>query len=831
MAFRIEEYKGLLIRPELIVQDSHWNEHIPFAQFLIEILRPRLFVELGVFKGGSYNAFCQAVKKLKTATKCFGVDNWTGDRHNGTYDLSVYSKLLEYQMKHYKEFSELLKMNFDEALPRFADGKIDLLHIDGYHTYDAVKHDYECWLPKMSDKGVILFHDTAFKNLDFGVWKLWEEVSALYPSLEFEHGNGLGVLAVGGKVNDDFKEFLAQANKDGYYKKLFYNLGGLVSGHEQFAEDVRQKEETQDGAGEHGIPAVTKENFARLIAFYLPQFYPIPENDKWWGKGFTEWTNVAKARPVFRGHYQPRLPADLGFYDLRDPMVREEQAELAKKHGIYGFCYYHYWTKGKMVLDLPLKEVVSSGRPDFPFCVCWGNHNWTRRWDGLEDDLLLKQDYSFEDDLEHINRLIPMFRDKRYIKINGRPLFIVHLAQWMPDPEKTAKIWREAVKKAGFPGLYLVNVENNYMNGEYRLAKGFDASIEFSPDLRYSGEPLSEDPGAREISDGDLMRIGFSQNRVYLYDDLARNTLAKKDALYTRFCGVCPSWDNSPRRGKLNGASIYHGSTPDKYREFLERTILYTYWRYAGEERLIFINAWNEWGEGCYLEPDRKFGSGYLEATKKALDNTSAYTPSDKAMSAFEKYEYCHLVESEKSFMEKYAGSADLDDGVQDIHFYAQAFIDTGEGFSEEGSIKKYYQVGADGKVEIEFDISCFKNIENIRFDPITDQISALKLDHARLACADGTEQTLEEGTTNASYGDGGEYVFRTGDPQIFFEGKPAKPPLKLKIGLQFKAIGEETYSYIIKHQDRSLAKLKKRLSGGIMSRLVRSVKSRITIL
>lgn len=230
MAFKIEKYKGLLIRPEVIIPDSFWNEHIPFAHFMIDILRPRLFVELGVFKGGSYNAFCQAVKKLESDTKCFGVDNWTGDKHNGTYDLSVYMTLLEYQMKHYKEFSTLLKMDFDEALPRFANEEIDLLHIDGYHTYEAVKHDYESWLPKMSDKGVIIFHDTAYRSLDFGVWKLWEEVSALYPSLEFEHCCGLGVLAVGRNVNNDFKEFLAEANKDDHYKKLFYDLGRLVSG-------------------------------------------------------------------------------------------------------------------------------------------------------------------------------------------------------------------------------------------------------------------------------------------------------------------------------------------------------------------------------------------------------------------------------------------------------------------------------------------------------------------------------------------------------------------------------------------------------------------------
>jgi len=190
----------------------------------------------------------------------------------------------------------------------------------------------------------------------------------------------------------------------------------------------------------------------RAIALYLPQFHPVPENDEWWGRGFTEWRNVAKAKALFPGHYQPHLPADLGFYDLRLPEVREAQAELASQHGIHGFCYYHYWFNGRRILERPFNEVLESGKPDFPFCLCWANENWTRVWDGGERNVLLEQHYSFEDDLAHIRSLIPAFKDPRYIRINGKPLFLVYRTELLPDPAKTAALWQKEAIKAGLPG-------------------------------------------------------------------------------------------------------------------------------------------------------------------------------------------------------------------------------------------------------------------------------------------------------------------------------------------------------------------------------------------
>lgn len=220
-------------------------------------------------------------------------------------------------------------------------------------------------------------------------------------------------------------------------------------------------------------------NHIRAIAFYLPQFHPVPENDEWWGKGFTEWTNVTKAKPAFRNHYQPHLPSDLGFYDLRLPEIREQQAELARQYGIHGFCYYHYWFNGRRILERPLNEVLSSGNPDFPFCVCWANENWTRVWDGGEKELLLKQEYSLEDDRAHIRSLIDTLSDERYIRIDNKPLFLVYRTGLLPNPKMTSDVWREEAQKAGLADLYLVRVESH---GDYTDPAdiGFDAT--FPPD-------------------------------------------------------------------------------------------------------------------------------------------------------------------------------------------------------------------------------------------------------------------------------------------------------------------------------------------------------------
>ena len=355
----------------------------------------------------------------------------------------------------------------------------------------------------------------------------------------------------------------------------------------------------------------------RAIAFYLPQFHPVPENDEWWGKGFTEWTNVAKAKPLFPGHYQPHLPADLGFYDLRLPEVREAQADLAREYGIHGFCYYHYWFNGRRILERPFNEVLASGKPDFPFCLCWANENWTRIWDGGEKNVLLEQKYSHEDDLAHIESLMPAFRDGRYIRIDGKPLFLVYRTELMPDPARTANIWREAAKQAGVGDLYLVRVEN-FSNDDPRSI-GFDAAVEFAPDHSNVGRLKFRGRFHRLLARVGLVPRSYVENSVANYQAMAEGTLKRPAPDFTRFHCVTPSWDNSARRKQ--GAWLYVGSTPAKYGAWLKAAIRKTLGQRKGDERIVFINAWNEWAEGNHLEPDLRWGGAYLEETRNALSS------------------------------------------------------------------------------------------------------------------------------------------------------------------------------------------------------------------
>jgi lipopolysaccharide biosynthesis protein len=346
---------------------------------------------------------------------------------------------------------------------------------------------------------------------------------------------------------------------------------------------------------------------ARLIAFYLPQFHPIPENDAWWGQGFTEWTNVARARPLFRGHYQPHLPADLGFYDLRLPETRQAQADLAREYGIHGFCYYHYWFNGKRLLERPFAEVLESGKPDFPFCLCWANENWTRRWDGHDEEILVAQEYGEEDDRKHIHWLVEAFQDERYIRVDGKPLFLVYRANDLPDPVRTASVWKEETRSMGVGEIFLCGVESFAGERDDPRKIGFDASVEFQPDWCHFG------PARRR-----------GANEVYDYASVLERMLRKQAPEYTRFPCVMPSWDNAARR--RNGATILHGSTPQLYQQWLT-SVLRTPEQSKGAEGIVFLNAWNEWGEGNHLEPCQRWGRAYLEATREAL--AAATPPSD----------------------------------------------------------------------------------------------------------------------------------------------------------------------------------------------------------
>jgi len=343
----------------------------------------------------------------------------------------------------------------------------------------------------------------------------------------------------------------------------------------------------------------------RLIAFYLPQFHPIPENDRWWGKGFTEWTNVTQAKPNFRGHEQPRLPADLGFYDLRLAEVREAQADMARHYGVYGFCYYYYWFAGKRLLHRPLDEVLASGEPNFPFCICWANENWSRRWDGRESDVLIAQEHSDTDDLAFVKQLERLLLDRRYIRIRGRPLLLVYRIELLPDPARTAEIWREYCRNSGIGELFLASVQSfGSVNDPTRF--GFDAAVEFPPHER----AVLLEPQPR-MSNSNFTGV------VYDYRATAEKFMRRPLPPYPFFRTVMPSWDNTARR--QNKSDIFVNSTPEAYGRWLAHLVEQTRWLRAPGERVVFVNAWNEWAEGNHLEPDQRHGHDYLEATRHAL--------------------------------------------------------------------------------------------------------------------------------------------------------------------------------------------------------------------
>jgi lipopolysaccharide biosynthesis protein len=350
------------------------------------------------------------------------------------------------------------------------------------------------------------------------------------------------------------------------------------------------------------IPQHASTPDVRLIAFYLPQFHPIPENDEWWGKGFTEWTNVAKARPLFAEHYQPHLPADLGFYDLRVREVMREQAQLAKAHGIDAFCYHYYWFSGKRLLERPLEDMLADPQTDMPFCLCWANENWTRRWDAAENKVLMAQRYLPEDDLAFIQSLEPYFRDNRYLRVGGAPLLVVYRPQQLPDTARTARVWREYCRNAGLGEIHLCAA---LTHGNQALPDGFDSVVDFPPhniDVPRQNTMIHfHEPFAGNAFD---------------FVDIARHCLDKPRTSNLHFRGVFPCWDNTARTGSRALVVVNSGS--ENYEYWLAESIGKAQLELPPGRRLVFINAWNEWAEGCHLEPDRRHGHAFLQATARA---------------------------------------------------------------------------------------------------------------------------------------------------------------------------------------------------------------------
>jgi O-antigen biosynthesis protein len=379
-------------------------------------------------------------------------------------------------------------------------------------------------------------------------------------------------------------------NQYNYQQEMLHNK------HPEYYQDFIERQPYEFQSGD-----------TKPIAFYLPQFYSFPENDEWWGKGFTEWTNVTKAMPRFEGHYQPHLAGELGYYNLMTDGIMERQIELAKMYGIYGFCFHFYmFDNRKRLLEKPLNKFLDNPDLDMPFCLCYANENWTRRWDGMENDILMAQTYSNTFEVDLAEEMLVYLQDKRYIKIDGKPLVIIYRIDILPSPTEFSNRFRGECHKLGIGEIYLCSVLSFGIGNAINY--GFDDNIEF---------PLH---GINNLSVTEKVNI-FDENfngKVFSYPNVVKSEL-DKDIDFPRFRGIMPSWDNEAR--KPNEGHIIHGSTPELYKIWLQNLCYKTINERPESKRFVFINAWNEWAEGSHLEPDRRYGYAYLEATYQAVTN------------------------------------------------------------------------------------------------------------------------------------------------------------------------------------------------------------------
>ncbi len=359
----------------------------------------------------------------------------------------------------------------------------------------------------------------------------------------------------------------------------------------------------------------------KYICFHLPQFHEIEENNKWWGKGFTEWVNVKKAKPLFKNHNQPRVPHKDNYYDLSDINELRAQFDLAKKNDVFGFCFYHYWFKGKQLLEKPVENLLANTDIDGNYCFSWANETWSRTWNGQEKNILMKQEYGDKDDwVKHIKYLINFFKDERYIKVDNKPMFLIYNISRIRDIKEMIEVWNQELKKVGFDEIYLVNTLNSFNHRTYEVAK---ANVIFEPWYTITRDyKLRIFLKVKKLLRQALLKI-ISYNKLpkfimatISYDYLCKKIIKRKIKGDT-FLGFFPDWDNSPRKARTGHSTIITGSTPEKfgkYNDDLRKKI-----EKENLEKYIFINAWNEWGESAALEPDEKYGNAYLKKLKRRI--------------------------------------------------------------------------------------------------------------------------------------------------------------------------------------------------------------------
>jgi hypothetical protein len=561
--------------------------------------RPRRMLEIGIWDGGSTAFWFEHLRPERLVA----ID--LRDREDSPYFRRwVTANGLEGRVLTRWRTDQADRALLRELVERDLGGELDLVIDDGSHLDVPTRASFEALFPLLPPGGLYVIEDWAWEHWpDFQdpghVWAGEESLSALVCDLVAATGSSRTLI----RRLSVYEGFVAVERGDGDADLRGFRLADHIR-RRPWRWATAATGATGATAATAGTRAPQAEEEVKVLAFYLPQFHPIPENDRWWGKGFTEWTRVTRARPQFAGHYQPHLPERLGFYDLRLPEARAGQAALARGHGIHGFCYYYYWFGTKTLLDRPLAEMLAGGEPDLPFCLCWANENWTRRWDGAERELLIEQRYGPELDAALIEDLMPMFRDRRYLRVRGAPVLLVYRPGSIPEPLSTTARWRRAARERGLPDLHLVAALTFGVQDPRPL--GFDAAVEFPP----HGENLPENECAVDGIDPAFGGV------VVDFQAVVRRRLELPPPPFRLYRTAMAGWDNTPRLGRR--ATVFQGASPAAYEEWLRALVTAARLGHP-EHRLIFVNAWNEWAEGAHLEPDERFGTGYLEATRRAL--------------------------------------------------------------------------------------------------------------------------------------------------------------------------------------------------------------------